>query len=164
MRDALAEHRGRGVLIEDEIEAARGGARGSNADCRRPPRTADAVLRGRRLDHDVVEMPEAAVVREALARDPGARHHLERFLEAGFGFLRRDLEALELVVPIALADAEIEPAAGNQIERRRLLGEQHRIVPGQHDDGGAEPQRGCAHRRAPVSSINVAETWFQPLK
>ena len=72
-------------------------------------------------------------------------HHLDRFLEARLGLLRRDAEAGELVVPIALADAEIEPAAGNQIERRRLLGQQHRIVPGQHDDGGAEPQRGGAH-------------------
>ena len=48
-------------------------------------------------------------------------------------------------MPVALADAEIEPAAGDQIERRGLLGEQHRIVPRQHDHRGAEPQRRGAH-------------------
>ena len=103
------------------------------------------LLRRRRLDHDVLEMPEAAFVREALARRPGARHDLERFLEARFGLFRRDLEALELAVPVALADAEIEPAVGDEIERRRLFGQQHRIVPGQHDHRGAEPQRRGAH-------------------
>ena len=54
-------------------------------------------------------------------------------------------EALELAVPIAFADAEIEPAVGDEIERRRLFGQQHRIVPGQHDHRGAEPQRLGAH-------------------
>ena len=99
----------------------------------------------RRLDHDVVELPEFSAVREALARHERLGHHLDRFLEPRLGLLRRNAEAGELVVPVALADAEIEPAAGNQIERRRLLGQQHRIVPGQHDHGGAEPQRGGAH-------------------
>ena len=32
-----------------------------------------------------------------------------------------------------------------KIERRRFLGEQHRIVPWRHDDGGAEAKRLCAH-------------------
>ena len=102
------------------------------------------ALRRRRLDHDVLEMKKAAVVREALARREGARHHLERLLEARFRLIRRDLEALELAVPVALADAEIEAAVGQQIERGGLLGQQHRIVPGQHHHRGAEPQRGGA--------------------
>ena len=51
-------------------------------------------------------------------------------------------EAGEFVVPIAFADAEIEPPAGQQVDRGGLFGEQHRIVPGQHDDRGAEPQGG----------------------
>src|SRR5204862_7463921 len=38
----------------------------------------------------------------------------------------------------ALADAEIKPAVRQQIERRGFLGDQHRVVPGQHDDRGAE--------------------------
>ena len=59
-----------------------------------------------------------------------------------------DLETGELAVPVALADAEIEPSARYEIERPRLLGQQHRVVPGQHDYRGAEPQRGGAHGKA----------------
>ena len=84
-------------------------------------------------------------VRETLARGEGLGHHLDRFLEPRLGLIRADAEARELVVAVALADAEIEPAARNQVERRRLFGEQHRIVPGQHDHGGAQAQRGGAH-------------------
>ncbi len=61
--------------------------------------------------------------------------------------LLRNAEALEFVVPVALADAEIEPAIGNQIKRRRLLGEQDRVVPRQHHHRGAEPQRARSHRQ-----------------
>ena len=46
---------------------------------------------------------------------------------------------------VALADAEIEPAAGDQIERRRLFREQHGIVPGQYHHRRAEPQPRRAH-------------------
>src|SRR5204863_4816544 len=61
------------------------------------------------------------------------------FLEA-LGRLRlRDAEALELGIAVALADAEIKTAAREKIERRDLLGEQHRIVPRQHHHGGAKP-------------------------
>src|SRR5579862_618406 len=102
-------------------------------------------LRRRRLDDDVLEMPEAAVVGEALARRPRPRHHRNGLLETRLGFFRRDRKTLELAVPVAFADAEIETAAGDQIKRRRLLGEQHRIVPWQHDDRRAEPQRRGAH-------------------
>src|SRR5690606_25382622 len=52
----------------------------------------------------------------------------------------RNGKAAELVVAVALADAEVEPAVGEEVERRRLLREQHRVVPGQDDDGGAEPK------------------------
>jgi hypothetical protein len=41
----------------------------------------------------------------------------------------RNLEAVELAVPVALPDAEVEPSAGDQVERRRLLGQQDRVVP-----------------------------------
>ena len=63
----------------------------------------------------------------------------DRFLEALRRFLQRDAEALELVRAIALADAEIEPAVRQHVHGRGLFGEQHGIVPGHDDHGGAEP-------------------------
>src|SRR6185312_8299595 len=55
---------------------------------------------------------------------------------------------------VALANAEIEPPAGEQIDGRRLFGEQHRIVPRQHDHGGAEPQ-GLGPRGGPGQKIET---------
>src|SRR6202011_3982742 len=46
----------------------------------------------------------------------------------------------EFVVPITLANTEIEPASGKKIEGCGLLRQQYRIVPGQHDDRRPEPQ------------------------
>jgi hypothetical protein len=42
---------------------------------------------------------------------------------------------------VALADAQVEPAAGHEVQRRGLLGEQDRVVPGQHQHGRAEAER-----------------------
>ena len=101
---------------------------------------------------------------EKRRRDTNAlRHHLDGFVEPRLRLFRPDAKAGEFVVPIALANAEIEPAAGDQIERGRLLSQQHRIVPGQHDHGSAEPQR-LVRMASAVCSIKVAETWFQPVK
>src|SRR5262245_44721616 len=105
-------------------------------------------LRGRRLDHDILEGPELTAMRESSARGPGAHDHLDRLVEARLRLPRRNAEALELAVPVALADDEIEPAAGDQIESRRLLGQQDRIVPRQHHDCRAEPQRARPHRQS----------------
>ena len=114
-------------------------------------------LRRRRLDDDVLEPPVAALMGEARARGPGPQDHLERLLEARLGLLRRNAETLELAVAVALADAEVEPAAGDEVEGRGLLGEQDRVVPGQGHDGGPEPQRVVRIARQ-VSSMRVAET------
>jgi hypothetical protein len=103
------------------------------------------LLCRRRLNHDVVELPEPAAMREPRARQPGFGDDLDRFLKARLGLLRRNSETLEFAVAVALADAEVEPATGNQVEGGRLLRQQHRIVPGQHNHRGAEPQRRGAH-------------------
>ena len=66
-------------------------------------------------------------------------HDIETLVEARVGLLDRHAEAGKFVGPVALADAEIEAAAGEKIDRRRLLGEQDRIVPGQHQYGRTEP-------------------------
>src|SRR5262249_53536510 len=70
----------------------------------------------------------------------------ERLLEARVGLRERDRETPELVVAITLADPEIEPAIRQQVESRRLLGQDHRIVPWKHHHGGAEPQSRGARR------------------
>jgi len=72
--------------------------------------------------------------------DQAANDDLDGFVEARGGLLGWDLKAGELAVPVALADPEVEPAAGHQIERGRLFGEQDGVVPGKHHDSGAQPQ------------------------
>src|SRR5262249_11940117 len=96
------------------------------------------TLGGRRLDHDIVERPVFAPMRERLVRGPRFDKYVEAFVKPRAGLIHVDAKAAELVVAIAAADAEIEPAAGEQVKRRGLLGEQYRVVPGQHDDRGAE--------------------------
>src|SRR6266849_4146643 len=70
-----------------------------------------------------------------------------RLLEKGdgllialLGLIHSHAKAVKLAPAIALANAEIEAAIREEIERRGLLGQQCRIVPGQYQDGGAEPQ------------------------
>ena len=85
-------------------------------------------------------------MRERLVRGPRLDDNVEAFVKARAGLVHIDAKAAKLIVAITAADAEIEPAAGKQVERRRLFGEQYRIVPGQHDDRRAEAQ--CAGARA----------------
>src|SRR6187401_813989 len=94
---------------------------------RRHPDRRMRLLPCRRLDHDVLEIPVLAVMREALVAGPRLHDHGQRLLEAGVGLTNGNAEARELVVAIALADAEFEPPAGQEIDRRGLLGEQYRI-------------------------------------
>src|SRR5262249_83847 len=102
------------------------------------------LLPRRRLDDNIVKLPIFALMRERPIGSPCLEDHLKAFVEACVGFLHLHAEAGEFVVVVTLADAEIEPAAGEEIERSRLLGQQYRIVPGQHDDRGAETQPACA--------------------
>src|SRR6516162_4444348 len=96
------------------------------------------LLRGRRLDYNIVEPPVLALMRERLVGCPCLEDDIEAFVEPRVGLLHRQGKAGELVVAVTLADTEIEPATGEEIERCRLLAQQHRIVPRQHDDLCAE--------------------------
>ena len=72
-----------------------------------------------------------------------------------------DIEAVEFVIAIAGADAEIQPPARQQIERRRLLGQQHRIVPRQHHDRRAKPQ-GFRPRAKPGQQVDRRRDLAEP--
>ena len=144
----------RGELVEQQLGAAPRHLADRVRTAGRHPDRRMRLLPRRRLDDDVLEIPVLAVMREALVRGPGLDDQREAFLEALVGLLHRDAEARELVVAVALADAEFEPAAGQQIDGGRLLGEQHRVVPGQHHHGGAEPQR-LGARREPGQQVEA---------
>src|SRR5215831_2834916 len=97
-------------------------------------------LRGRRLDDDVVELPIPAAVGKRLVGRPCLEDDAEGLVEPRVGLFHRHTEPSEFIVSVALADAEIEPASGEEIESRRLFGQQDRIMPGQYDHGRSEPQ------------------------
>jgi hypothetical protein len=84
------------------------------------------------LDDDVVEVPVAAVVREPVAGGPGPEQDVECLAETGVGVCLVHVEAAELGVAVALAYPQVDPAARYHVQRRGLLGEQDRVVPGQH--------------------------------
>src|SRR5262245_12166708 len=90
------------------------------------------LLRCRGLDDDLLEGPVRASMREGCAGGPRLDDHVDGLLEAGIGLLHRHTKAGELIVPVTLADTEIEPAPGQEIEGCRLLRQQHGIVPRQY--------------------------------
>ena len=137
--DALDDQIGGSDLVEQQIVAVarrasdRFGAAGAEPE--RGMRRLDRV----RLDHHVVEMPALTMMgKPALAR-PRLADHAHRLVEPLGRLLGRDAEPGEFVSPIAFADPEIEPPVRQQVEGRGLLGDQDRVVPGQHHDRGAEP-------------------------
>src|SRR6185437_8085550 len=78
----------------------------------------------------------------ALVLEHGLRQRLHHDLrgldEARTGFLHRDAEASVFDARGAPAEAEHAAPATQYVEQRDLLGDAHRIVPGQHDHRGAE--------------------------
>src|SRR6516225_2494767 len=142
--DLFEDLLGNRVLTQQHIVAAPGDlADRVRAACPHPKRRM-RLLRGRRFDKDLVELPIFAAMGERLLRDKGLGDDLEPLLEARVGLLQGYAEAGEFVVAVALADAEIESAAGQEIERRRLLGQQNRIMPGQYQHRRTEAQMPCA--------------------
>ena len=73
---------------------------------------------------------------EAVLR-PRAQHDVHRLVEALAILLLRDVVAAELRGAIAPAHADVEPALGDDIDERHLLGQPQRVMEGQ--DGGGEP-------------------------
>src|SRR5213593_3011537 len=138
--DVRGHARERRVLPEEQVEPVGGDLADRALAARAHPDLRMRLLRRWRFDHDVVELPVLAPMAEGLVGGPRLQQDLEALLEPRVGFLHRHAEARKLVVPIALADPEIEPAPGQEIERRGLFRQQHRVVPWQHHDSGAETQ------------------------
>src|SRR6516225_8508330 len=131
-------------LVEQEIEAALRGAPDRFEAAGAHPERGMRLLSGARFDDDIVEMPALAMVREALAGGPRLAQERHRLVEALGRLLDWNREARELRRAVPLANAEVEPAVGQQIERGDLLCEQYRIVPRQHHHGGTEADFLCA--------------------
>ena len=138
-RDALDDLVGLGELVEQQVVALARGAPDAVVAAGGEPQRRVRALQRLGLDHDVVVVPVLAAMAEAALGGPRLADDLHRLVEALGGLVDRDAEAVELGLAVALADAEIDPPAGQQVERRDLLGDQHRIVPRQHDHRGAEP-------------------------
>src|SRR5262245_22233718 len=115
------------------------------------------TLRGRRLDDDILKSPIASPVGKARARDPGAQDDLHRLFKAAFRLLRRHTETLKFAVPVSLANAEIQPSAGNQIKRAACSAKRTGWCHGKTIT--AVPSRNVVVLIArQVSSVSVAET------
>jgi hypothetical protein len=133
-------------LVEQEVVAEVGDLfdrlRASGAHPQRRVR----LLSRRRLDDDVVELEVLAAMRPRAVERPRLQYHLEALVEPLIRLFHRNAESRELVVAIPLPDAEVDPAAGQEVYGGDLLGQQHGVVPGQGDHGGAESQgrRACA--------------------
>ena len=154
--DAFTDLLGRSELIQQQVVAATSAKR--NRVCtrgREPDRRVWPLVR-RRLDHDVVEPPEAAAMRKRLVGRKRAAEHCQNFLETRFGLFGSHCKACKLVVAIALADAEIEPSGREHVERRNLLGEKNWIMPGQHEHRRAQPSR-VVRAAMKVSIVRIAD-------
>ena len=77
---------------------------------------------------------------------PGLLDELDAFFDPLAAVLHVDAENVELVADETAADAEIEAALRQLIQRRRLFGHPHRIVERQHGGAGAEPDALGARR------------------
>ena len=66
-------------------------------------------------------------------------HQADRFLDDVAAVLEIAAQPLELVRPVARADAEPHAAVRENVDERRVLDDADRVVERQGDDGGADP-------------------------
>src|SRR5262245_28170469 len=109
-RDALANLRERGVLVQEQVVAERRDLPDRGGAARAHPQRRVRLLRRRRLDDHVVELPVPPSMGPGPIRCPRFQHDLKRFVKARIGLIHGRGEAGELVVPVALADPEVEAA------------------------------------------------------
>jgi hypothetical protein len=126
------------------------------------------LLQRRRRDNRVADGEELARVIEPLAL-PRLAHDRQRLVEARLALAVRNAEPVIGARAAATADAEIEAALAQMIDRRDLLRDTQRVRERQHDDGHADAdargarghERREVHRRrlhgAPRIEVDFAE-------
>ena len=102
-------------------------------------------------------------MRPRRVRRPGLEHHLQGLVEPLVRLLHGHAEAGELVVAVALADAEIEPASDSRSRVAACSASSTGLC--QASTITAVPSRKVVVR-APtqVSRFRVADTWPKPVK
>ena len=136
---ALDDQIDRRNLVEQQVEPLAGGTPNRLEAAGSHPQGRMRLLHRARLDDDALELPAPSAVREAIGGGPRRAQEGHGLLEPLGRLLDRDAKARELRRPIALADAEVQAPVGQEVDRGHLLGQQHRIVPGQHHHRRAEP-------------------------
>src|SRR5205085_1995003 len=106
---------------------------------RRDPDRRMRSLKRLREDHRLRDLEDLSVVREGLT-GKGFQDDVDRLFPARARAVELEPEALELVVLVAAAEADVHAPAREEIERRDLFGDDERMVEWDHDDGGADAQ------------------------
>ena len=128
---AMGVHQDREALAGGPIDGALAGGGHPGGGMR--------ALAGLGQQLDVVELPVFALVADAFV-GPARQHDLDGFAEALGALGHGDAEGLELDPGEAAAGAEVDPAAGEMVEQRDLLGEAQGVVERGQGDGGADPE------------------------
>src|SRR5713101_3567254 len=119
------------------------------------------LLRRRRLDDHLLELPVLASMRPRRVQRPGLENDFQGFVEALRGLLHGHAEAGELLVAIAHAGPEIEPALRQRVAACSASSTglcQGRTIT-------AVPSRSVFVRAAMnVRRLSVAEIWPNPVK
>ena len=87
-------------------------------------------------DRDIVEPVMPAVMGDRPVGRPETADHLHPFFEYFLIVLERDVQRQILAPVVTAAGGEIDAAAGEQVQRRPLLGDPDRMMQRQDRDGG----------------------------
>jgi hypothetical protein len=79
------------------------------------------------VDAAVGDRVELAVELDVIVA-PELLHQRDPLLEAWDALLKRNAHDFVLVRQVSEAEADVQAAAADDVERRHLLGEQHRVV------------------------------------
>jgi hypothetical protein len=128
------------VLVDHVPAVAAGHDPADGGRRRAPDDDRDARLLHRGGQHlPAVPVDEAAPEVDGL---PGPRrgHGVDVLIRPSTAVVERHAEGVELLLEPADPEAEHQPAAGQVVDRRRLLGQVQRVHLGQDVDAGAEPE------------------------